>query len=826
MPKIKRSIGRSPRRAALQVHHLEAAMDCSRLGFCLFDADDRLIFSNRRCRDMFEPATAPGTTPPLSTAGGGSAGARPLAEMLRSLVEGGPAEQHRRLADGRVIAIARSSRPEGGWVATLEDVTHREHDRSELSGMRVALAEARAEASGAAAAARAAHQRVRDAIEHLPEAIVFFDAQERYVLWNRRYAELYADIADLLAPGVPYADILRASVDRGDMPEVAKDAEAWIDDRLRKLRHPGPPEEEQYTGGRWIRHEERRTADGGTISIRIDITELKSRERSFRLLFEENPVPMWVYDVATLRFLAVNNAAVEQYGYSGERFLTMSLGDIVRPEVAAPLLESAEESSDGGGAAPCVRHVRADGSAIEAMTYTRSLVHGDRAAALMAIVDMTERKQAERRLTHLAHHDALTDLPNRTALTERLARALRDHADGAGFALLRLDLDGFEDTNDIFGHAVGDELLRIVGRRLRAAADGVFLARVGGNEFTAICNDGRPEHAAALAERLRAAACAPAEIDGRLHRLGLSIGIGLCPQHGTDAITLLGNADAALHRAMADGRLLTRFFEPATDGRWRERHALQHRLRSAAIRSQLLLHYQPQAKVSGGVFGFEALVRWQHPEQGLIAPDQFIPLAEENGQIVEVGEWVLREACRVAAAWPMPLQIAVNLSPVQFRLGDLPTLIHAIMIETGLSPDRLELEITEGVLITDPPRALSILRRLKTIGVRIAMDDFGTGYSSLSSLQSFPFDKIKIDRSLVSSITASEQSAAIVRAAIALGRALEMPVLAEGVETEKQRELLRRERCHEIQGFLIGRPQPIASYAHITHGHARIPASR
>jgi EAL domain-containing protein (putative c-di-GMP-specific phosphodiesterase class I) len=282
--------------------------------------------------------------------------------------------------------------------------------------------------------------------------------------------------------------------------------------------------------------------------------------------------------------------------------------------------------------------------------------------------------------------------------------------------------------------------------------------------------------------------------------------------------TLLANADAALYRAKADGRHTVRFFDPEMDKRLRERYALQHELRSAIAHGELALHYQPQAKIDGEVFGFEALLRWQHPKRGFVPPSTFIPLAEQSGMISEMGEWALREACRQAASWTAPFQIGINLSPVQFRYDDLAALVHTVLFETGLEPSRLELEITEGVLINDPPRALSVLRRLKLLGVKIAMDDFGTGYASLSSLQSFPFDKIKIDRTFVAGVDHNPQSQAIVRAVIGLGRALNVPVIAEGVETQAERLFLLREGCAEIQGYVIGYPSPIETYAELTMG--------
>ena len=283
----------------------------------------------------------------------------------------------------------------------------------------------------------------------------------------------------------------------------------------------------------------------------------------------------------------------------------------------------------------------------------------------------------------------------------------------------------------------------------------------------------------------------------------------------TDAKALVCNADAALYRAKAEGRGTIRFFEASMDERLRQRRALQHDLRSALERRELSLHYQPQARIDGETTGFEALLRWHHRSRGSVPPSTFIPLAEESGVIIPISEWVLREACREAASWAKPLQIAVNLSPVQFQHGDLPSLVHSILLETGLAPQRLELEITESVLINDLNRAVAMLRRLKMLGVHIAMDDFGTGYSSLSYLQAFPFDKIKIDRSFISNLERNPQSVTIVRAVIGLARGLKVPVVAEGVETTDQRAFLADEACDALQGYLIGRPRPIDDYAEL-----------
>jgi diguanylate cyclase (GGDEF)-like protein/PAS domain S-box-containing protein len=918
-------------------------------GVCLFDARGRLVLSNARYAEVYgleSTSVHPGMTLDEVLKLRYAVGARAdistqeyLAWATEQNASDGPKEWVLELNSGKVIRGHHQRTGDGGWVSTHEDITQAWQARK-------ALNEAREQAERAEQEARAAHARLLDAFEVVPEGLALFDSEDRYVLWNRRYEQIYAESGDKIAKGMRFEDTLRAGLEVGQYAEAVGREHEWLTERLARHAQAKSTHEQRLAGNRWLRIEERRTSDGGSVGIRIDITDLKRREASFRLLFDNNPVPMWVYDRETLNFLAVNQAAIDHYGYSCEEFLSMSLLNI-RPTGDWDAVKTLITASDGQDGNRSWRHRKADGSEIEVLIYSRRLTYEERQASLIAVVDITERKraeddlrttrefldtviesvpatifvkdaieqryvlvnkagedllglprselvgktvheimpaaiaeqiaardeellscggsetivgevfdtqskgprtvnssavtiagkdgspryllrvvedmteriEAERRAAHLALHDPLTDLPNRAALMEKLAGLLdAGSANTRPFALLCLDLDHFKEVNDVFGHNAGDAFLCAISRRLEMTAEGAFVARLGGDEFILLAEgDEQPGSSVALAERILAAFTAELEIDAQRTRAGMSIGVAIFPSDGTDATTLMASADAALYRAKAAGRGTVRFFEPEMDRHLREKRALQRDLHAALADGQLRVHYQPQALINGEIVGFEALLRWHHPARGDIPPSTFVPIAEESSLICDIGAWILREACREAASWPRDLHIAVNLSPVQFKHGDLPRMVHTILLETGLAPNRLELEITESVLIDNSSRALSILRGLKALGVRVAMDDFGTGYSSLSYLQSFPFDKIKIDQSFVANV-AHPQSAAIVRAVIGLGRGLQLPVVAEGVETSHQLDFLADESCDQVQGYLIGRPRPIEEYAQHT-GH-------
>jgi diguanylate cyclase (GGDEF)-like protein len=425
--------------------------------------------------------------------------------------------------------------------------------------------------------------------------------------------------------------------------------------------------------------------------------------------------------------------------------------------------------------------------------------------------DITEQRRSEAKIAHMALHDALTGLPNRALLNERLEHALSRLKRDEVIATHLLDLDQFKNVNDSLGHSVGDKLLEMVAERLRGLVrDADTIARMGGDEFAIVqVGIGYPSDATLLAQRVIEAVGQPYEIDGHQVIVGTSAGIAIGPADGSSPEALLRNADLALYRAKSGGRGTLCFFEPEMDAQMQARRAMESDLREALLRSEFELHYQPIVNLkSNEISGFEALIRWPHPERGLVSPNTFIPLAEEIGLIVPLGEWVLRTACATAAGWPDHMTLCVNLSPVQFKTRGLVQVVIGALATSGLPPHRLELEITETVLLAETAATLAILHQLRGLGVRIAMDDFGTGYSSLSYLQKFPFDRIKIDRSFVKGVASDFGSLSIVRAVAALASGIGMAMTAEGVETQEQLDTVKSAGCTEVQGFLFSQALP------------------
>src|SRR5712671_1618711 len=797
-----RSLGAAvPRLLSRRGRQLDMILRNIPQGVCIFDASHRLVVYNERYLEIYNLSQQ------VVKAGCG------LRELINhchatGLFPGDRDECCRRildhhlrrqalavvveLANGRLIEITNRPLPDGGSLVTHEDVTERRRASDE---------------------ALQAHTRLRDAIDILPHGLVFLDTDGRYILWNQQYANIYKRSADLFRSGARMEDALRIGVARGDYPEAIGREEEWIAERIAKLKNPCGRHEQTLADGRCILIEERSTSDGGIIGLRVDITEMKQRESSFRLLFEGNPVPMIVFSRKNQRILAINDAAIQHYGYTQAQFLSMSLRHV-------QTCESFQELEGIGGplseqqVGRTWQHLKADGKRIVVAIFVRALVHDNEPAGLIAAVDITERKRAEARVAHMAHHDALTGLPNRVLfrlrMEEMLARANRD---GKGAAMLCIDLDNFKSVNDTLGHPCGDNLLQRVGECIRRVIrEEDTAARLGGDEFAILqANVAHPADAATLASRFLSEISEPFDVMGHQILVGASVGIALISGDGNDADHLLMKADLALYRAKADGKATFRFFEPEMDARAQARRRLEMDLRQATIAGTLEVHYQPLVQLeSGQISGFEALLRWPHAERGLIPPSEFIPVAEETGLIMSLGAHVLYRACADAAKWPPHVKLAVNLSPLQFRTGNLFLTVKQALEQSGISPERLELEITEAVLLEKVDHILATLHALRAIGVSISMDDFGTGYSSLSYLRSFPFDKIKIDRSFVENLGSNAEAQAIVRTILSLGTSLGMTITAEGIETDAELACLKAAGCHQGQGFLFSKPRPQA----------------
>ena len=513
------------------------------------------------------------------------------------------------------------------------------------------------------------------------------------------------------------------------------------------------------------------------------------------------------------RVLLFNQRYVEITGLPANVLKKAALLDIVQARKSGVNTQDPEEFSaqvmnaarDGRLLSKVVE--RKDGRIIRAVT--QPMHDGGWVATLE---DITEWQKAQAQIFHMARHDALTNLPNRTLFRERLEAALLRIGRNERVGVLCIDLDRFKPVNDTLGHLIGDELLKeVAGRLTKHIREGDTVARIGGDEFAVVLSRKGLEasEVAAVANRLVESISAPYAIQDNQIVIGASVGISFAPDDGTDAEQLLRNSDLAMYRAKADGRGTYRFFEAGMDARAQARRLLDLELRGALTRDEFELFYQPIHNLANGeIISFEALIRWNHPLRGRLLPGEFIPVAEETGVIIPIGEWVLGQACADAATWSHPVSVAVNMSPVQFRHPMLVKSVEEVLSKSGLAPERLELEVTEAVLLDDSESTLAVLHQLRNLGIRISMDDFGTGYSSLGYLRSFPFDKIKIDQSFVHDLATRADAMAIVRAVTGLGRSLGIPTTAEGVETAEQATLLKEEGCTEVQGFHFAAPRP------------------
>ncbi|RUV22513.1 EAL domain-containing protein [Mesorhizobium sp. M7A.F.Ca.MR.245.00.0.0] len=677
---------------------------------------------------------------------------------------------------------------------------------------------------------REQNQRFSAAVENMSHGLCMFDADERMIICNGNYLNIFCLEASVIRPGIRFLDILRHSVDIGIASQTA--------DELYAIRKPYIDQampstyEETLSDGRIVSISHRPLALGGWVSIYEDITEqrraqedLKEQHRRFDAALANMSQGLLMYGadgkmiVRNRRFLELYNVTAADFplGTTHREALErlLELGIYTEIDVDSEVAKT-EACLTAAKMHSAYRHLT-DGRTV---LVTRRPMNGG--GWVVTFDDVTERRRTEERMTHLAHHDTLTGLPNRSMFRERLDLALEATA-VTPLAIFSLDLDRFKAVNDTWGHPAGDWLLKSVAERLQRCLHNEtdVVARFGGDEFVIIqFNFKGIANAEKLAKRIVETIGKPFRDKNREMHVGISLGIAVFPDDGGDADTLLRNADTALYRAKSEGRNQYRFFEPGMDAMVQARRALEIDLETALPRQEFDLDFQPIMNIaSGEIVGAEALMRWHSPTRGTVAPDSFIPAAEETGLIVPLGEWALRKACTAAADWPAGLRVAVNVSAVQLKSGSFARSVISALAFSGVPADRLELEITETVLMDESEAVLRPLRQLRELGIRIALDDFGIGYSSLGYLRRFPVDKIKIDRSFIHDL-GNRDAAAIVRTVIGLGAELGITVTAEGVETEVQLDILRGNGCTEAQGYLIGVPSTAAEIQRLLKSRA------
>jgi diguanylate cyclase (GGDEF)-like protein len=674
----------------------------------------------------------------------------------------------------------------------------------------------------------AQHEQLDAALANMLQGLAMFDAEQRLIVCNRRYAAMYGLTTEQVKPGTTVRQILQYRIANGfyHVSDTEKFVDSWVGEFGEVSSRI-----QQLADGRIISVTRRSMANGGRLVTHEDITErqklheqleqqhklLAQQNMRFRAALDNMGEGLCMFD-ADKRLVVCNDRYAKMYRLPPE---LLEVGTPHRAIIAHRVSHGIMKGNTGGSAVAQKISALDQLPADAISTRTDELADGRLICVTRQPLagggwvathnDVTEQRRSEAKIAHMALHDTLTGLPNRALLNERLEHALTRTKRGDIVAAHILDLDHFKHVNDTLGHAVGDKLLQLASLRLQALVrDTDTIARMGGDEFAIVqVALAHVEDASALAQRVIAAVSEPYDIDGHLVVAGTSIGIAVAPTDGANADELMKNADLALYRAKADGRGTLRFFEAGMDAQVQERRELERDLRKALVAGEFELHFQAIVDLaSDNINAFEALIRWRHPERGTIAPGKFIPLAEETGLIVPIGEWVIKQACATARRWPDGIKVAVNLSPAQLRSPGLLQVVVNTLATTGLAARRLELEITESVLLQDSEAMLETLYRLRELGVQIAMDDFGTGYSSLSHLQRFPFDKIKIDRSFVSNITDNASSMNIVRAVAALAASLGVAATAEGVENREQLDAIRSEGCTEMQGFLLSKPIP------------------
>ncbi|MBW7972275.1 PAS-domain containing protein [Bradyrhizobium sp. BR 10289] len=779
-------------------------------GLIMYDADSRIVVCNQRFLNLYnldpeivKPGVSHSTALDHWLSRGNLPGmsADEFHEMRLEDVRGRKAKTLLVMRyDGRMVQSVSRFLPDGGWVTVHEDVTERLQYEETLRQQNVLL---------------------DAALENMAHGLAFYDSDMRLRICNTTYRKIYRLSPEETRPGTHLGELIERSMANGAFSSEYTPQQILESARARIASRDSSPIRRNMTNDTVISVRYCALAEGGFVATYEDITdrehaieELSEQYRRFDAALNNMSQGLCMLD-SSLRVIVCNRRYIEMYGLSP---------DIVKPGVS---MREIMEHSCSLGIHPNMTGAKLYADYVERLregehTLHRHLSDGriiklnhkrmELGGWVVTYEDVTERHKAQARVAHMARHDSLTDLPNRTLFREKMGEGLNQVAiAGGAMAVLYFDLDNFKTVNDRLGHAAGDRLLRWVAARLKEnVGEHDTVARLGGDEFAVLQRGPQPQSAERLARRLVDIIGHPPLLENQSVHVGVSVGIAIAPDHGLDADELMKCADLALYQAKARGRGVYQLFEPEMEEQARSRHALEHDLRGALEANQFHLVFQPQVRLdTTKLTGFEALLRWKHPSRGFVSPAEFIPIAEENGLIVPIGEWVLRTACAMAASWP-DVSVAVNLSPVQFRSRGLVTMVTSALAEAGLAPQRLELEVTETALLDDSEATIGILHQLRALGVRVSLDDFGVGYSSLSYLRKFPFDRIKIDRSFVGTLGESPESVAIVRTIASLGSVLGVETTAEGVETAEQLDFVRECGCTAVQGYYFGKPCPAA----------------
>jgi diguanylate cyclase (GGDEF)-like protein len=794
-------------RTLLALHAI--ALGAMSHGLCLLDAEGRVALFNRRLMEIF------GLSSEILCVG----------MSFRALLELGVVRGHyTRGAFGKTWGDCKKSFEQSKPFVLRERFANgnlvRSHFRPVAAGGWIVIYDELSENSFATRGLNRQIDCLYQALNHMSQGLCVFDANERLLFCNEQYLTIYGFDRAVVRPGISYREILDYAVKQGKHANL--ESEELYDRCIALVRAQRPTSHRLHlSDGQVVETTFRHIADGGWVAVHEDVTlrireQIALHERNLLLdaTLENMAHGLCAYD-SGLRLIFANRAYLEIYGLGADDAKPgVTLLDLMRASIGRGIhvagvtaeqmfadykrrliecQESALYRELADGRVIAVRH--------------RPMING---GWVGTYEDITERRRYEAHIARLARLDTLTELPNRLMFREQMDEALARIDSGQSFAILCVDLDNFKAVNDTLGHLVGDKLLQNVGARLRSViGDGDIIARLGGDEFAILRRGNDPDSVARLAQGLIDAMSKHSFIEGHEISIGLSAGIVIAPDDGNECDQLMRYADLALYRAKAEGRNTYRFYKPEMSAKMQSRHLLELDLRRALQAGEFGLVYQPQVTLATNeLAGLEVLMRWAHPKRGAVSPEEFIPIAEDTGLIASFGAWVLHQACAEAVRWPDEIRVAVNLSPAQLRDHGFMATVKRALAETGLPAQRLELEITERVLMQNDEAVLSVLHHLRSCGIRIALDDFGTGYSSLNYLRSFPFDRIKIDRSFAADTHRSRGGEAIIQAIATLGASLGIDTTAEGVETSEQLDAMRRAGCTEVQGFLLSRPRP------------------